>query len=566
MDQRARDILERQNEFEHERSFYEPAWEAVSEFCDPDGPDIWNNRGSKLTSTQNERSERRGARVYDNTINSAANRLAAGLESLIIPQSEKWHGVSTAAIDDEETDEEKEWADSLRDLLFSRRYSANSNFVPATQAVLRNVVRYGPAYLYAEEGFTGAMIRYASIPVVEAYIARNRWGVTDTFHRKYERTARQAAQLFGYNKLPAKIRMLVDDPKKCDQKISLVQCIKPRDERKTYRTANSVDYLDMSFASYHVIEEEEEIVKEAGFRSFPVATFNWRRYEGDTYGISPTIEALTTVREINAVRRTGLRALQQLTDPATASKANLDDVPVLNPGQNYPGLISDEGRPMIQPINTGQNPQPALEYAAQRAEDIRDMLYVNLFQTLVQNPEMTATEALIRQEEKGALLGPSGSIIQAGFATNLDRELDILDKKGLYAEDSKFLPPQTLAGKDIRPTFTSPLDILRKAGESRDADTIVMSAAQFAAASQDPSIMDNIDGDEYLRIKKDASRAPQRLLRRKEEVEGLREARAKAAQAQAGVAALAQAGQLAKDAIPAAIQARDAGLRLPAPA
>ena len=51
------------------------------------------------------------------------------------------------------------------------------------------------------------------------------------------------------------------------------------------------------------------------------------------------------------------------------------------------------------------------------------MMFVNLFQTLVQNPQMTATEALIRQEEKGALLGPSGSIIQAGFAANLDREL-----------------------------------------------------------------------------------------------------------------------------------------------
>lgn len=566
-DSRARDILERQNELEHERSFYEPAWEAVSEFCDPDGPDIWNNRGTKSTSTQNERSERRGARVYDNTINSAANRLAAGLESLIIPQSEKWHGVSTAAIDDEETDEEKEWADGVRDLLFSLRYSANSNFVPATQAVLRNVVRYGPAYLYAEEGFAGAMIRYASVPVVEAYIARDRWGVTDTFHRKYERTARQCAQLFGYNNLPAKIRMLVDDPQKCDQKIMLVQCIKPRDERKMYRQASGFGYLDMAFSSYHVIEEEEEIVKESGFRSFPVATFNWRRYEGDTYGISPTIEALTTVREINAVRRTGLRTLQYVADPSTASRSSVDDVPVvLNPGQNYPGLVDDEGRMMIQPINVGQNPQPAFEYAAQRAEDIRDMMFVNLFQTLVQNPEMTATEALIRQEEKGALLGPSGSIIQAGFATNLDRELDILDENGLYAQDSKFLPPQTLAGKDIRPTFTSPLDILRKAGESRDADTIVLAAAQFAAASQDPSVMDNIDGDEYLRIKKDASRAPQRLLRRKEEVAGIRDARNKAAQAQAGMAALTQAGQLAKDAVPAAIQARDAGLRLPAPA
>lgn len=560
-DSRARDVLMRQTEFETERSDYETVWEAVAEFCDPDAPDQFRNRGSRAKTSQPERSERRGSRVYDNTINIAANRLAAGLESLIIPQSEKWHGLSTAAMNDEETDEEKEWAESLRDFLFSLRYSAVSNFVPATQSCLRNVVRYGPAYLYCEEGFGGTLLRYSSIPVVEAYIGRNRWGIADTFHRKYERTARQAAQLFGYEKLPAKIKMLVDDPAKCEQKICLIQCIQPREERKMYNLAGTYDYLDTAFVSYHVIEEEAEIVRESGFRTFPVADFSWRRYENDTYGTSPTIDVLTTVREINAVRRSGLRALQQVTDPATASKAKLDYVPVLNPGQNYEGLIDDAGRPMIAPINTGQNPSFAFEYAGQRAEEIKSMMMVDLFQVLAQkDSQTTATEALIRAEEKGSLLGPSGSIIQAGFATNLDRELGILDDKGLYEADSRFLPPASLAGKTVRPTFTGPLDILRKAAESRDADTVVLAAVQLATESQDPSVLDNIDSDEYIRIKKEASRAPQRLLRSKDEVAGIRDARQKAQQAQQGAAAIAAAGKTAKDAVPAAIQARDSGL------
>lgn len=557
-DSRARDILSRQAELESERAEYEHVWEAVSEFCDPDAPDVWSGRRQSGWGSQAERQERRGARVYANTINSAANRLAAGLESLIIPQSEKWHGLTTAEMNDEETDEEKEWAESLRDFLFSLRYSANSNFVPVTQACLRNVVRYGPAYLYAEEGFGNTLIRYASIPVVEGFLSRNRWGQVDTFHRRYERTARQAAQLLGYEKLPARIKMLVDDPAKCDEKISLIQCIKPSDERRMYRSGGAYQYLDQAFASWHVIEDEEEIVRESGFRTFPVSTFNWRRYEGDAYGISPAIEALTTVREENAVRRSGLRALQQITDPATASKARLDYVPVLNPGENYPGLIDDNGRPLIAPISTGQNPTYAFNYAASRAEEIRDMMFVNLFQTLVQNPQMSATEALIRQEEKGALLGPSGSIIQAGFATNLDRELGILEDKGLYDEDSRFLPPASLAGKAVRPTFTGPLDVLRRSAEARDTIQVVTTAMQMAQF--DPGIMDNIDADEALKIVQSAGRSPQRIFRRRQEVAGLRGARAKAQQAQAGMAAIATAGKLAKDAVPAAVQARDSGL------
>lgn len=93
---RTRDILSRQSELETERGQYEAVWEQVAEFCDPDAPDVWSGRRTGGPDSQAERQERRGARVYANTINSAANRLAAGLESLIIPQSEKWHGLTIA--------------------------------------------------------------------------------------------------------------------------------------------------------------------------------------------------------------------------------------------------------------------------------------------------------------------------------------------------------------------------------------------------------------------------------------------------------------------------------------
>lgn len=561
--QRARDILSRQSELEHVRSDYEYVWQQVAEFCDPDGAVInWSSRvGSAGSGNQASRAEDRSRRVYDSTIASAADRLSAGLESLITPQSEMWHGLSTAAMNDEETEEEKEWAESLRDFIFNDiRYQAASNFVPGIQSVYLNVVRYGPAYLYAEEGFGGVMTRYASVPVSEAYIARNRWGEPDIFHRVYEKTARECAQLFGYDRLPERIKMLVDDPGKCMEKVCLVQCVQPRDERKMYNLSGEWVYLDSPFVSYHVIEGEEAIVRERRFNTFPVSCFNWRRHEGDVYGVSPTIKALTTVREINAVRRTGLRALQQATDPPTASGGKLDDVPVLNPGQNYPGMIDDNGRLLIQAINTGQRPDYAFDYAGNRAEEIRDMLYVNLFQTLVQNPQMTATEALIRQEEKGALLGPAGSIIQRGFASNLDRELSILEAKGLYEADSRFLPPESLAGKSIRPTFTSPLDVLRKAAEARDTIQLVTFAGQYAAQAQDPTIMDNIDGDEVLKVVKGAGRAPQRVLRQTKEVEHIRSARAKAQEAQSGMAALSGMASTVKDIIPAAAQAKDAGM------
>jgi hypothetical protein len=555
----AREILDRQSELETERADYEAVWEAVAKFCDADGPTTnWSPRiGTTGSGSQASRAEERGRLVYDNTIASATDRLAAGLESLITPQSEMWHGLSTAAMNDEETDEEREWAEGLRDFLFNDiRYQSASNFVPMEQAVYQNVVKYGPAYGFPEEGFGSTHIRYSSIPVHEAFIARDKLGEPDVFHRLYELTVRQIVQKFGWSRLPAKIKDLHD--KNSLEKLTLLQCVKPKRERQGYDLDGNRFYLDMPYASYHVLCDEEEVIKESGFLTFPVACFNWRRQEGDTYGISPTIKALTTVREINAVRRSALRALQQVTDPPTASIAKLDYVPVLNPGTNYPGLVDDAGRLLIQPISVAQNPQYAFEYAGQRAEEIKDMLYVNLFQVLVSNPDMTATEALIRQEEKGALLGPAGSVIQRGFAALNDRELSILEAKGLYAPGSRFQPPQSLAGKQIRVTFTSPLDVLRKAAEAKDTLSLLQTAAQLATF--DPGVMDNIDTDEAIKVIKGAGRAPQRVLRRREEVDAIRDARAQAQKAQAGAATIANMAPVAKDLASAAKTAGEAGL------
>lgn len=563
MSEDARDILRRQSELETIRSHYEPVWQDIAEYCAPDAPDFLRN-GFTRNSTENqaERSDRRSRRVYDTTIISAVDRLTAGLESLITPQSEKWHGFSTAALDDEETDEEKEWAENIRDFLFNVRYSAGANFVPAIQSCYQNVVRFGPAYLYAEESFDALLVRYSSIPVAEAYIARDRWGVVNTFHRRYERTALQAAQMFDGYAIPEKIRDMANDPGKRFQKVALVQSITKRDDgkRKRVRVRGRETYIDAPWTSVHVLEEENAIVKERGFRTFPVACFNWGRQDGDDYGTSPCIKALTTVRELNAVRKTGLRALQQVTDPALAGPAKLDYIPDLNPGSYNAGLMSDNGGMMVQPINTGQNPTYAFNYAKEQAEVVNNAMFVNLFQVLVQNPQMTATEALIRNEEKGSLLGPAGSVIQSGLAMLADRELSILEAKGLYEEGSRYIPPESLAGKDIRVNFTSPLDVLRRSAEARDTTMLVQTAGMFAQATQDPSVMDYIDADESLRIIRDAGRAPQRALRRREEVDQMRQQRAQAQQAQQGMVAMAQAASAAKDAVPALQQARDSGL------
>jgi hypothetical protein len=557
----ARDIISRQTALEHARKDYESVWRDVAEYCAPDAPEfIRNGFTAGRSDNQASRTDRRTRRVYDTTVRTGQRRLAAGLESLITPQNEKWHGLTTAALNDEETDEEKEWAEKVRDFLFSIRYSPGSGYVPAMQGCYANIVRFGPAYLYAEEDFSGRYIRYRSLPVSEVWIARNKWGDVDTLHRKYKRSARQCYQLFG-DKLPQKIIDMAMNPTQMDEQVELIHSISPNHDRKTFKLGSETVFLDGPFRSCHVIVDGEKIVKEKDFQSFPVACFNWGRDDGDDYGTSPVIELLTEVREINAVRKGTLRGLQGITDPALALGGKVDWLPPLDPGSRHPGLIDDNGRLMAQPIVTGARPDYAFQYIEQSRNTIQEGLYVNLFQTLVSKPgNQTATEALIRQEEKGALLGPAGSSIQGGLSMQTDRELSILEGKGLYEADSRFAPPASLAGKDIRVNFSSPLDILRKAGEAKAVVEVWSFAGQIAGIPGKETILDNLDEDESLRVFHSAGRAPQTILRRREEVEESRAQKQRAAQAQQGMAAMEQGADIAKDAVPAMAKAAEAGL------
>ena len=554
----AREILSRQTQLEQVRQDYEQTWRDVTDYCAPDAPEIIRSGFAGRKDYQASRTDRRTRRTYDTTVRVGQRRLAAGLESLITPQNEKWHGLTTARFDDDETDEEKEWAESLRDFQFSLRYSAPTGFVPAIQSVYANVIRFGPGYLYTEDD-PSRHVRYASIPVAEGWVARNRWGEVDTFHRVYKRTVRQCVQAFGYEKLPEKIRHMAMDPKKCDEIVEIVHAIYPNNDRKGFFSAGDWIHTEGPFKSCHVIRGEEAIVKERSYSAFPVACFNWNRDDGDDYGTSPVIEMLTEVREINVVRRDTLRALQQVTDPAIGYYSKIDDIPPLDAGARLPGMIDSEGRAMFAPMNTGIRPDYAFQYIERSQQTIQEGLYVNLFQVLVSKPsDQTATEALIRQEEKSALLGPAGSSIQAGLSMLVDRELSVLEQQGLYEEGSRFIPPESLAGKDIRPNFTSPLDIMRKAGEARATIEVVSAATTMAQAN--PSVLDNLDWDEAVRTIHSSGRAPQRILKRREEVEAKRAEDAKMAVQQANMAAAQQGADIAKNTLPALAKAADSGL------
>lgn len=219
--------------------------------------------------------------------------------------------------------------------------------------------------------------------------------------------------------------------------------------------------------------------------------------------------------------------------PVLVSDDGALDAFSLVPGSINPGAVSQSGSPLAMPFNTGAQPQLGLEMMDQKRQLINDIFLVTLFQILVQNPNMTATEAMLRAQEKGQLLAPTaGRIMSEQLGPMIEREVDICARMGLFPD-----PPRQLleAGMEFDIDYKSPLIRMQKSDEgSGIAQTlqIATSVAQFQ-----PDVMQMFKYGDIMREFADINGMPRSLLLDQEE-----EAVAKAAaQQQQQLANLIQA-------------------------
>jgi hypothetical protein len=521
------------------RSDFEWAWRQVAKVAAPDAAEFTSGIASSGRALAQATATRRSKDIYDSTAVWAVDRLASGIEGLVIPQSEFWHGLDIVDLTKEDpTDEEMLWLERTRNMLFKVRYDADSGWIAASQTALRRMVAFGNAFIFTEESNTGHdssdLIRYMHLPLNECYADENYQGVIDTFYRQYQLTARQAVQKFDVN-LPEAVKRAAASPNDANTMFYFIHCIRPRADFG--RPSEGVKKAP--WASIHVEVESRMVVGESGYYEFPIVDFRWLPEPGRIYGEGPVMKALADIQSLNLMAKNELVAGQQAIDPPLLiPHAGIMNRPNTNPGAINFGGMSANGQKLIEPLFTGQRLDFATAVLESKRQQVKDSLYLNLFQILAQKTStMTATEALIKADEKGNLLGPAGTRLQQSMSGMVERELGILGRKGMYAKGSAYYPPQSVIDKDIGAHFTGPLSRMRKAKEAEA--TIQMLNIMSPLAQVDPSVVDSIDPDATTRGLADILGVPKKFLRTMARVEEVRAARAES-QAAAQQAAIAK--------------------------
>jgi hypothetical protein len=534
------DIFHRQTEMESSRTIFESHWKEIAERVLP--------RSNYFMGSGATPGEKRTDKVFDSTATLALERFAAAMESMLTPRTKKWHTLTTGIEELQDDVEVQTYLEAVTSILFRARYSPKANFAAQTYENYTSLGAFGSGALFLDDDL-GRGLRYKAIHLAEIYFAEDFTGRVDTVHRKFEMTARQIMQRWEKT-APTAIRETYRE--KPDAKYEVIHCVYPNSEMDTQRR----DYRGMPWASKYVLRQPQALLEDAGYRTFPYAISRYTTSPREIYGRSPAMTVLPDIKMLNEMQKTTIRAAHRSVDPPLL--AHEDGVLAgfnATPGAINYGGVSADGRQLVVPLETGANFPLSFEMADQSRKIIQDAFLITLFQILVDAPQMTATEAMLRAQEKGALLAPAMGRQQSEMlGPMIERELDILATAGV-------LPPmpQKLieAGGMVDVEYVSPLNLAQRADEGVAILRTLESIAPLAQI--DPSVMDTFNASAVARELAEINGVPAKVMRSKEEVEAMQENRANAQQAQALLQAAPVVSSSAKDLAQAQALAGSAG-------
>lgn len=491
--------------------------------------------------------QRREEWVYDSTAQLALPAFSAAMESMLVPRTQKWHRFA-APPELRESEAVNRYLEDIRDLAFRLRYAPGANFASQAYETFMSLGAFGTGALYVEDGLAGG-IRYMHVPLSEIYIQENAQGQVDVVDREYELTVRQAQQKWR-DKLPEAIGRYAE--REPDRKFTFLHCVKPNEDMARGKR----DYRGMANAAYDICVETRDVLRRGGFRTFPYAVSRYTTAPREVYGRSPAWDALADIKTLNEMSKTQLRYGQLVTDPPILTA----DVDALNPfavrsGAINRGYLNEQGQALAKHMSPEGDPRISLEMADQRRQAINRAFLVTLFQILVDTPQMTATEAMLRAQEKGALLAPTIGRQQSEFLGPLIvRELDIWTQAGVLPP----APPELLEmGGIAEIVYESPLVRQQRAEEA--TGILRTYEVMGVVAATDPTAMQVFDHSESARILAEVNGAPLRIVKSRERLA----AEAQAQQQQMAAQQLIEAAPAIGNTVKSLAQANQAAAQAP---
>lgn len=490
------------------RQPHEQIWKDCGDYSLPHLASGWNGDLSSATEIQQQK-----AKLLDGTAGEGVTTSADGFMGGMTPANKVWFGLDAGY----ETHEEKAWLSQAARLIWENLHTSNFD-AEAYDAVL-SIIAIGWFVLYVDEDDGGGYY-CENWPASQCYVASTRQGGrVDTIYREFPMSAGAMLAEYGRANVPERVRQLVDTGKQ-DEMLQILWAIEPRSDYSQGATSA----LRMPFASCHIEMASNTLLRESGYHEFPCVVPRWRRIPGSAYATGPMADALPDTKSINEVARWEFAAAETVIAPPL----KVVDDGVINArniklGPRKVIVCSDVGN--IAPLITGAKVEFGQVMVERLEAKIRRALMADLFDKILQDPTMTATQVhailgMLRQR-----MGPRFGRLQAEWLQPLiERAYGLALRAGALGE-----PPQSLLQRNYSIRYLSPLALAQKAEDAMAIEVHEQSVA--AAAQAEPGVLDTYDWEAGQRKKAELRGLPMELIPDAKAVQAKRDARAQAQQA-----------------------------------
>lgn len=507
-------VLARQ--LESQRAMYEPDWKDITKYVlsQTTGWDRGVDPQSIRPLSTRER--------YDTTAPRATEVFASGLQGYAYGPSVDWLGLSPeeADADHDQTEEETRWLQGVARRIV--RKLSKSNFYSEALSFTKIGINFGTAVMEMTWDEAAQLPVYRVVHPVDCVGMEDAYGKVDTLVTDLWLNRSDAIRLFGAGRVPDYVRECQDASK--NFLFHHLRC--PRGKLDLSVPGRKA-YVHVAYADdYQTVCREWE-----GDRpDFCVWRYDRRTRKGFWGEGSPGQTELPDIRMVNSMRLDKVQLSQLAGAPPLAGSKGL------RPNFRPHGYIGLEPNQSVSVLQTAGDLSWTQQSIMDAVDAINSAYYVNFFLALSQSisRDKTATEVQGLQEEQSRIMSAFLARLQNEFFEPVvDNLFQEMHAHGLI-EDGVHPVPETLRGKELHVDFVSPLSrIQQRAMVLSPTRQLIADALEMAQV--DPTVMDSIDADAYIRRDAEISNADRTVVRDKKDVEAIRQARAQAQKAQAAL-------------------------------
>ena len=476
--------------------------------------------------------------LLDGTSLDLADILASGITNYLTPGSSQWLALVHP---DKELNQKKAVRGWMQDTADELNYTlARSNFYNQMPQFYKASGVYGTSILMLEEDHQDE-IRFYNMPIRNCYITEDAREKPLEYYLVFEFTAEQAYTKFG-DKVDQAVKDALIKGRNPDKKWKYVYYLGPRQMQEHGRETND----NMPIRGVWVEELTKNIMKEDGYLNMPAVAHRFYKRARMPYGFSPAMKALPWIRMLNTMSDTVLRAAMKHSDPPLALPDSGFLAPMdFNPrAQNYYKKGKLDPTKDIAPIGNYGNINIGMEEIKYYSEMAGKMMFKNAFLSFQDiTKQMTVPEVMQRSNEAMTLLGPAvGRYMSDVLQPIVERSIGILFRAGKLPP----IPQEMIENPEYDVKFIGRLAQAQKQSEMNNLTNALTIAGQIAQFK--PEALDKINADATIDELWGITNAPSAMIFDHQEVQQIREAKAKQQEIISKMQMAQAASQAGKDA------------------